>query len=59
MSLLSMQIVTTLQAVNSHLLPVVESVCVVGVILRLALHRSCSVTLREMKVGVHTVDIQN
>lgn len=46
-------------AVNSHLLPVVESVWVVRVVLRLILHRSCSVTLGEVKVGVDTVDIQN
>lgn len=48
-----------LQAVNSHLLPVVKSVWVVRVVLGLTLHCSCSVTLREVKAGVDTVDIQN
>lgn len=42
-----------------HLLPVVKSVWVIRVVLRLTLHRSCSVTLREVKVWVDSVDIQN
>lgn len=46
-------------SVNSYLLPVVESVRVVGIILGLTLHHSCSVPLREVKVGVNAVDIQN
>ncbi|KAG7216352.1 hypothetical protein INR49_021757, partial [Caranx melampygus] len=40
-----------LELVNSHLLPVVKSVRVFGVVLGLALHRGCSVALREMKAG--------
>lgn len=50
---------TSLHVINPHLLPVVESVWVVGVVLRLILHRSCSVALGEVKVGVDSVDIQN
>lgn len=49
----------SLQAVYSHLLPVVESLWVLRVVLGLTLHRSCSVTLREVKAGMDTVDIQN
>ena len=50
---------TSLQAVNSHLLPVVESLWVLRVVPGLTLHRGCSVALREVKAGMDTVDIQN
>lgn len=37
----------------------VESIRVVRVVLRLALHRRCSVTVGEVKVWVDTIDFQN
>lgn len=48
-----------LHSANSYLLPVVESVRVVWIILGLTLHHSCSVPLREVKVGMNAVDVQN
>lgn len=48
-----------LHSANSYLLPVVESVWVVWIILGLTLHRSCSVPLREVKVGMNAVNVQN
>lgn len=45
--------------VKPHLLPVVKSVRVVRVVLGFILHRGSSVTLRQVKVGVNSVDIQN
>lgn len=58
MSLLFSSEKTSLRSVNSYLLPVVESLWVVRVVLRIIFHCHCSVALREVQVGVDTVDLQ-